>query len=268
MKILLALLMLSPFAQAQISKGEIKNFNFKYQTPMGDGTADSFSYQAKYDPTQNVHVEKVGEEFKIHLEGVENQDLSFKNPPSLIKEAESIQLSAFNLDFQERAILTMSSGSFQSPDKEIDFKNFNLACDRISTFPEIMDQVLSGCIQKMNLKVGGFSSMGAEGIENALLMAMDQKHDEFKSSVSIKNVDFKVNGGKFQFAVDVKAQISGTVTGSGSVKYEVPLKKVTVKVSEIKFGFLDLTSQVFDQLKKQETASMKVSKPYIYLTIK
>lgn len=268
MKILLALLMLSTFAQAQVSKGEIKNFNFKYQTPMGEGTAEAFSYQAKNDPAQNVHVEKVGEEFKIHLEGVENQDLSFKNPPALIKDAETINLAGFNLTFQDRAVLTMANGSFQSQDKDIDLKNFNLACDRIASFPEVMDQVLSGCVQKMNLKVGGFSSMGAEGLEHAILAAVDDKHDEYKSAVSIKNVDWKITGGKLQFAVDVKAQISGTVTGSGSVKYEAPLKKVTVKVSEIKFGFLDLTSQVFDQLKKQESASMKVSRPYIYLTIK
>jgi hypothetical protein len=210
----------------------------------------------------------VGEEFKIHLEGVENNDLTFKNPPAIIRDAESIHLSGFNLNFQDRAVLTMANGNFQSSDKDIDLKNFNLSCDRLASSPEVMDQVLNGCVQKMNLKVGGFSSLGADGVEHAILAAIDERHDENKSSVSIKNVDLKIAAGKFQFSVDVKAQISGTVTGSGSVKYEAALKKVTVKVSEIKFGFMDLTSQVFDQLKKQETASMKVNKPYIYITIK
>jgi len=52
------------------------------------------------------------------------------------------------------------------------------------------------------------------------------------------------------------------------VKYEAAAKKITVKVSEVKFSYLDVTSQVFDELKKQESESVKVSKPYIYITIK
>lgn len=260
--------MLTSLAHAQVTNGEIKNFNFSYQAPMGEGTADSFSYQQKTDAAQKVHVERLADDFKINLEGVENQEIIFKNPPDIIKNAQTINLTAFNLSLIDRALLSMSSGVFHSPDSDINLKNFNLACDRVGTFQDLLDQVLSGCVQKLNLRVGGFSSLGGEGVEHAIINAIDQRHDSFKGSVGIKNLDLKIASGKFQLSAEIKAQISGTATGSGTVKYEAELKKVTVKVSEIKFGFLDLTTQVFDELKKQESQTMKVSRPYIYLTIK
>ncbi|MBA2404478.1 MAG: hypothetical protein H0V66_06890, partial [Bdellovibrionales bacterium] len=98
--------------------------------------------------------------------------------------------------------------------------------------------------------------------------ALDESHDEVLGSVGIKNLNLKVTAGKFDLSAEVKAQISGTAKGSGTIKYEAAAKKITVKVSEIKFGILDVTSQVFDELKKQESATLKVSKPHVYITVK
>lgn len=267
MKMLLFSLLLSSTAFAQVSKVDIKNFNFTYQAPAGSGTADAFSYEKNVNQAQKVSVEKIGEEFTILLEGVENQELNFKGAPDLILNAESINLNAFNLSFADRFALSIAAGEFNSPEKSVDLSNLNLACDRIASFPEVMDQVISGCIQKMNFKTGAFSSQG-EGLDQALMKAFDASHDEVKSSLGIKNVDFKVSGGKFELSAEIKAQISGKAKGSGTLKYEAGIKKLTVKVSEIKFGILDVTSQVFDELKKQESETIKVSKPYVYITIK
>ena len=268
MKVLIGILMLASMGHVQASQVEIKNFNFSYSAPLGEGTADSFSYQQKIDEAQKVHVEKTGEDFKISLEGVENRELHFKNAPDIVKNAQEIKLASFNLSFQNAATLSFSSAMFHSPDEKMDLKNVNLMCDRILSYPDVMDQVISGCFQKMNLKAGGFSSLGGEGVEHAIAKALDQKHDEILGGIGIKNVDLKVSGGKFQLTADIKAQISGTANANGSMKYEPGLKKITIKISEVKFSFMDVTSQVFDELKKQESQSMKVSKPYIYLTIK
>lgn len=259
---------MTSMAWGQVSQVNIKNFNFNYQAPQGDGTAESFSYQQKVVDAQKVHVEKIGEDFKILLEGVENQELTFKDAPDLMKNAQEIKLSAFNLSFADTVSLTMTSAIFNSPEKNIDLSNMNLACDRISTFPEVMDQVISGCIQKMTLKTSGLTTDGEAGFDQALMKAIDESHDEILGGVSIKNLNLKVTSGKFELSAEVKAQISGTAKGTGTIKYEAVAKKLTVKISEIKFGFLDVTSQVFDELKKQESSTLKVSKPYIYITLK
>lgn len=268
MKTLLLSFLMSSMAWGQVSQVGISNFNFNYQAPQGSGTADAFSYQQKIDAGQNVQVEKVGEDFKILLEGVENRELTFKNAPDIIKNANTIKLSAFNFSFAEKFLLTLNNAVLNSPDKTVDLKNLNLACDRIATFPEVMDQVISGCVQKMSLKTGGLSTNGEAGLDQALMKAIDEGHDQILGEVGLKNVSLKVNGGKFDLSADIQAQISGTAKSTGSIKYEAAIKKITVKVSEVKFGFLDVTSKVFDELKKQESATLKVSKPYLYLTIK
>jgi hypothetical protein len=268
MKTLLLSFFMTSMAWGQVSQVNIKNFNFSYQSPQGNGTAEAFSYQQKLNDAQKVHVEKNGDDFKILFEGVENQELTLKDAPDLLKNANDINLSAFNLSFANTVSMTLATAVFNSPDKNVDLKNMNLACDRISTFPEVMDQVISGCIQKMTLKTAGLSTDGESGFDQALMMAIDERHDEIRGGVGIKNLNLKVTGGKFELSADVKAQISGTAKATGTVKYEAPLKKLTVKIAEIKFGILDVTSKVFDELKKQESASLKVSKPYVYIILK
>lgn len=260
-------LMCTTFAHAQVSQGEIKNFNFDYQAPQGQGTAESFSYQAKLSQEQKVTVEKVGEDFKIKLEGVEEREIEFKNPPALIKDAESIHLSSFNLSLNQAASLSMAKANFSSPDKELDLSSFTLNCNRFAGHTELMDQMIAGCLEKMVVKAGGFNSRAEEGIEQAVKKALDAGFDS-KQSVGIKNMNFKITAGKFDLSAEIKAQISGRATGNGSIKYDQPAKKLTVKVSQVKFGILDVTSQVFDELKKQENANLQVNQPYIYFTLK
>lgn len=268
MRVLLFSLLFTSSVWAQVSQVSIKNFNFNYQAPQGEGTAETFSYEKSVLDAQKVHVEKIGEDFKILLEGVENRELTLKDAPDLLKNAQEIKLSAFNLSFAQTASLSMTSAVFNSPDKNIDLRNLNLACDRFASLPDVTDQLISGCIQKMSFKTAGFSTDGEAGFDQALMKALDERHDEMLGGVSIKNVNLKMAGGKFDLSADIKAQISGAVKGTGTVKYEAPLRKLTVKISEIKFGFLDVTSKVFDELKKQESATVKVSKPYVYITLK
>ena len=267
MKVFLALTLFISISQAQVSQGEIKNFNFSYTAPLGEGTADSFFYQQKLEEAQKVHVEKIGDDFHFNFEGVENRNIEFKNPPEMIKNAESIKLATFNLTLQNAISLSLSSASFQSPEQKLDLKNLTLSCDRLMSFPLLMDQAITGCLQKMVLKAGGFNSAGFDGLQTAMMKALDDSYDEILGGVGIKNADLKISSGKFQLSADIKAQISGTATANGTAKYDQLGKVITIKVSEIKFSIMDVTSQVFDELKKQESPSMKVNKPYIYLKV-
>lgn len=267
MKILLLSALLTTSAFAQVSKVDIKNFNFNYQAPFGEGQADAFSYEKNVNQSQLVKVEKVNGEFKILLEGVENQELIFKDAPALISDAESIKLKNFNLGFADRFAVTIASGEFNSPDKNIDLSNLNLSCDRLAAHETVVDQMITGCLQKMNFKAGAFSSQG-EGFDQAIMKGLDESHDMVKAAMGVKNMDLKVTNGKFELSAEIKAQISGKAKGSGTAKFDMNTRILTVKISEIKFSILDVTSQVFDELKKQESSTLKVSKPYVYITVK
>jgi hypothetical protein len=268
MKFLLSVIFASSLGYAQVKQVEIKNFNFSYTAPLGEGLAESFSYQNKKENQQKIYVEKFAEVFKLKFEGSENQELEFKNAPAFIQEAETINLNGLHLNLGQSVSLGLSQGEFVSTKDELSLKNMNLSCDRLGLTSQIFDEVLSGCIQRMSFKVSGFSSFPQKGIDFALIEALNSNSQMKATSLSIKNVDLKINGGKFQLSADIKAQISGTVSARGTANYDTPSKKITIKVSEIKFGFLDLTTKVFEELKKQESETLKVNKPYIYITVK
>ena len=268
MKIIFMSLFISSMAYGQATQVNVQNFNFNYQAPFGDGTADTFSYEKTRKSHQSVHVEKVGEEFKMILEGVENQELIFKDAPDMIKNAELMNLKKVNFSFAEKISLDIGSANFHSPEQDIEMKALSLNCDLVKAQKEILDQALLGCIQKMTLKSSGFSTSGESSFSNAIMSAVDERYNAIQGSVGIKNLSMKVNSGKFDLSADVKAQISGTAKASGSLKYDQSTRKLTVKISEVKFGILNVTSQVFNELKKQESATLKVNEPYVHITLK
>lgn len=267
MKMIMMSLFISSMAWSQVSLVNVQNFNFNYQAPYGDGTADNFSYESKQSQ-QNVHVEKIGEDFKILLEGVENQELTLKDAPEMIRNAEVMKLKGMNFLFSEKLVLEMASAAFNSVDQDIEMKGMTLNCDLIKSQKEILDQALMGCIQKMTLKSSALSTSGESGLVNTFMSALDEGHKSLQASVGIKNLNMKVNSGKFDLTAEVKAQVSGTAKALGNLKYDQSTKKLTVKISEVKFGFLNVTSQVFNELKKQESATLKVNEPYVYITLK
>ena len=267
MKTLLFTLLLSTQAFGQVQKVEIKNFNFNYRAPTGEGLADKFSYQKAVQEAQVVKVERIGEEFKILLEGTENRELHWKGAPDLVLGADVIKLSSFNLDYGSALNVTAASGYFQSPLRILSFNNLNLVCDRTYVLEEGFEQLISGCFQRLQFKASAFNSEG-EGFDQAIMKAFDEGHNELLAKMGARNVDLKISSGKFNLSANVQAQVSGNVKSKGEMKFEASLKKITVKIDEVKFGFLNVTSKVFDELKKQETDSLKVSKPYVYIFLK
>jgi citrate lyase gamma subunit len=270
MKTILGALLFSGLSFAQVSRVEIQNFNFNYTDPSGEGVAETFSYQQKFLGQQKVHVEKSGSELHFRLEGVENQEFNLKNAPDFIQKAQTIRLQAFNLSLNEGFSTVFEEAAFLSPNDNLQLKNFSLSCSKNNQFSQLMDQLLSGCTQKMALKAAQFSSSGEGALQElaeALVQGVDARN-ETKGDVGIRNVELKVSGNKFTLAADIRAQISGRATGTGSISYDQAAGVVALKVSEIKFGYLNVTSQVFEELRKQQSARFQVKQPYLYLHLK
>lgn len=246
-KLFFTALLISGQVLATDLKVEVQQFNFKYSAPHGEGEALVFHHNLKGITNSRVTVEKIAEEFKISLSGSEEGELTFKNAPGFVKDAESMEISNFNLLLDERATLSMDSGSFQDKKKEIAFYGLSLDCNREKK-PEIenMDQFIIGCVSQMVTK-GTKLSLG---------------------STTVKSLDFKSTQGKFSLTAEVKAAISGKVKANGNLSYDVTKGLLTIKISEVKLGILNVTSQVFKELEKSESEKLKVSKPYVYLTVK
>lgn len=269
MKVLLLIaFMLSSHAFARHERArfevDLQGFDFNYTDPKGSGTASAFSRQMeRADNSVKVDVEKVTDGLAVVITGAEEQNFVVKELPSFVKEAKSMLIEQLFLNVSETLGLELDRGSFVSEKDELSMENFALDCHRDESQKDLMDQAISGCISKLNLHASKFSMDSAKKILEKVFQGSEKA-----TPISIRGLDFTSNNGDYDLKADVKAQISGTAKSSGKLSYDPASKVLTIKISEIKFGVLSVRKMVFDQLKRNESATLKVNEPYLYLTIK
>lgn len=245
----------------------VKNFNFSYKDPHGEGSATSFTRNQLVDEQVHVAVDRIDKDLKFVVTGSENHEFELKDAPSFMTEAETMSVNGFNLSLADRVALTLASGRFNSKDDSMKLDGLTLDCARDLTKIEIMDQLLAGCIQKMTFKTSKFSSQTEEGFIGLLSSSISSALSE-KADLGINSLDMKTNAGKYDLSAEVKSSISGKVKSNGNMSYDHTTGKLTLKISEVKFGILNITGKVFDELKKKESEKLKVKEPYVYYTIK
>ena len=253
-------------ASAETLNVSVKNFNFTYTNPYGQGTAASFSRSSLINEELSVSVDKIDKDFRLSFSGAETQEFELKNAPAFMTEAQTMSVSGFNLNFAERLNLSLAAGRFNSTDSALKLDGLNLDCSRDQAQSEVMDQLINGCIQKMTFKSSKFQS---QDVEEALVNVLSEAVSKsINSNVTVNSVDLKTNSGKYDLSADVKAQVSGKVKSNGNMSYEPANGKLTLKISEVKFSILDITGKVFDELKKQQSDKLQVKEPYVYYSIK
>lgn len=266
-RIFLALLSASGLALASNPTVLIQDLNFEYQDPTGHGSAANFSVSGLKNAGVTVDVEKVGKDFNFNVQGAAEGQYVFKNAPDLLSSAQSMDITGFNLTFEKALKISIGSGEFISPDQELSLQKINLDCSRDQNQTDVADQAILGCIKLLILKASRFTTQSfiEENFVTAFVAGMTGLNG---ASVGINNLNMKVTNGQYDLSADVKAQVSGKAKSLGNLSYDSTNKVLTIKISEVKFSILNVTNQVFDELKKNENPKMKVSKPYVYLTLK
>jgi hypothetical protein len=248
---------------------EIKDFNFNYTSPRGKGTAENFVFSLKRTsplaPSQ-VDVEKLGSDFKFKVSGTINDEFEFKNAPDLLLDAQTIQLKKFHFLFLNKLESSAESASFISPEQDLRLSRFFLSCVKAADDSDLQNQVINGCLKQLSLSTLKISSKSfyENNIVSSLVKTLG---NSLGFDVDVENVDLKVNNGKYELGAMLRAQVSGKVKSSGSSSYDTSKKILAIKINEVKFSFLDITDQVFDELKKNESEKMTVKKPYVYLNL-
>lgn len=260
-KLLFSFVLFSSFVHAGSMNVLVRNFNFTYSDPHGTGTAESFTRSQTKSSAVQVDVNKFDTTFKLSVSGSENHEFELENAPSFMTEADTMSVSGFNLNYDQKLTLSLGSGRFNSEKNNLKLDNLSVDCDKVQG-EEIMDQLISGCLQRMNFKSSKFSS---QVIEESLEKALSDIQGE---EVTVNSVDLKFSTGKYSLSADVKASVSGKVKSNGTATYDVEKGILTLKISEVKFSILNITSKVFDELEKKETEKFVVSKPYVYISIK
>ena len=264
MKVLLLIaFVMSSHAYGARFEVDLQGFDFNYTDPKGSGTATAFSRQMeKSDTSVKVDVEKVTDGLAVAVTGAEEQNFVVKEVPSFVKDAKSMQIEQLFLNVSDAFSLSLDSGTFASEKDDLVMENLSLDCNRDEAHKDLMDQAISGCVKKLKLQASKFAMDSAKVfIEKAL-------KGNKATPVSIRSLNFQSNNGDYDLKAEVKAQISGTAKSTGKLSYDAASGVLTIKISDVKFGILSVKKMVFDQLKKNESETVKVKEPYVYLTVK
>jgi hypothetical protein len=172
-----------------------------------------------------------------------------------------MQIRRLDAQFEQQLGLKLSRASFRSYKDSLELQDFELNCQRQQQFPDPMDQAIAGCLQRLTARSAKFS-------QSLVPFYLESVFEEPLMGTDVSKLDLRITNGAYNLSADVKAQLSGKVTSKGSVIYDAQKKLLTINVSEVKFGLLNLTNQVFDELKKNESDKFKVKRPFLYLTVK
>lgn len=260
-------LVLSSQAFGQDVRVKIEDFSFNYNDPSGAGEATVFQHNQKTLEGVRVEVEKIGEAMNFKVSGSEDHEFKLEKAPDVVMKAKTMTVDDLDLKYEDTLSLSVLEGEFIGED-ELKLKNFALNCNKDLTQTAADNQLIFGCLQKMNVKSASFSQTAVEeGMVNAFTKAMSAVAGS-RGDLTIKSLDFKITDGKYDLGADIKAQISGRARSNGNMSYDAVTGIMTIKISEVKFGILSVTGRVFDELKKNENDRMKVKQPNVYYKLK
>lgn len=241
----------------------LKGFNFSYAEPYGSGNALHFSRNfEKHSEGVEVEVTKEVTNLNVKVRGSEEHDFVIRNAPSLVQDAKSMTIDEMNLNFTDHFAFDLYSGEFVSEKDTVSLEGLDWYCQR-GVASEVMDELLLGCVQDMNLNVERFLSEKTSRFLEAALAKT-----KVGSDLKITQLKLKSRGGSYDLVAGVKAQISGTAKSKGNLSYDPSSGILTIKINEVKFGILSVKGMVFDELRKNESEDMKVNEPYVYLKLK
>jgi len=263
-KMIFTLVFASMAAQAQMDSLYVSNLNFDYTNPQGRGSVDAFGSKKSLRASLDLLVDRVDRDFKLTVMGDHEAVYDLKDAPDFMVEAERMSIKSFNLHLaKERLSVSLLSGNFESRKDNLRLDNMSLECPRAMEESTTLDQLVQGCTQALTFKLSKFVSADSfSGLEEVLEIPLTG------GSVQVNAVELKIKNKKFDLLAEVRAQVSGKVKALGQMSYDSQKGQLAIKISEVKFGFLNITSKVFDELKKNESDRLRVKEPYVYYQLK
>lgn len=264
---LMGMMLFSHISIAQDVRVKIEDFSFNYSDPKGSGEATLFEHNQKSSEGVRVEVEKIADAMNFKVSGSEEHEFTLEKAPDVVMKAKTMTVDDLDLSYEDKLSFSILEGEFIGDD-ELHLKNFALNCNKDLSQAAAENQLIFGCLQKMTVKSQSFSQSAVEeGIVSAFSKAISSVSGS-RGDLSIKSLDFKITGGKYELGADIKAQMSGRAKSKGQMSYDPNSGIMTIKISEVKFGVLSVTGLVFDELKKNENARMKVKEPNVYYKLK
>lgn len=259
-KIILGMVFLGAISTyADFTTVKIKNFTGSYKQPDGRATASELIIPSSNKGKIEITVQ--GDDNGYHLTYGENE-FYFENPPAIIND---IYTGAWkNVNYvTQGSKLNASIESFSSAVQYSDtnLRSFSATCSEKRIFENYGHQVIDACLTNANLTMAYFKTTSTRKILNIFADLPGIK----ASTTVVQNASIKILNNKFKMQAKVDLGMSAKVKIEGISEFQDQHNRVAIRIDKAKASFLNIKNKIFEELKKSQSDTFKVEKPYIYI---
>lgn len=265
MPFLLVLLSLVSFAYAGFDKVSIKNLDFDYTAPHGKGTVEKVSLGFSLAPeVYPVEVNRTVDSFELMTPFL---DVSWKNPWKFFHDLEAFSTDKLNLSVGgQKHTLTTPLLSMRPQDRgEYKAENVEASCQ--GNFVGKLDiRLFEDCREKMSVRAKRLE-VPTDFILYRILHDAPSVPREI--DVPAYDLEFNSNKGDYSLLFTFKYIFLARLRAYGHFQYENNYKTIAIRVDQVKFGYLPVTSFVLRRLKEiNNNPNVTVNPPWIRINVR
>lgn len=257
----LSLLFVSTQTFAGLRHLGVKNLSLEYTAPNGVGSVEKLDVgisKSFYHPIEVLRLEDTLV-FKTPV-----MDLHWLAPWKFLMDAKSLTLTQANVsagkgkhDFSVASAKLTLSGEFS-------LQNGIVHCVGTSELPELEDQLLEDCREKMSVEADRLD-VPLDLFLIDILSRLPQPEEE----EPLKNFTLKMEQGDFYMYFLASYVFKAGLRTWGAMHFEDELKTMVIRVDLIKFGFLPVTGAVMKELQDRvKDPRIEIKPPFIRIRVK
>lgn len=263
---LITLFSVSISTAADFEKITVQNLDFEYASPYGSGTVDKVGIGLGMAPDNYViEINRTEDAFELTSPHV---DFTWRNPLKFIFDIEALVAQKTNAGLGTKTHYVDSEYFMVKPSGRGEYKAFQMkgVCEGQARGSFEM-RLLEDCRQKLELTIKKID-VPTDFILYRLMEVLPPVprggDDDFPGDYVVA----KINNGDLYLQVYIKYVFYAGLRTWGHVQFEDDMKTLAIRVDQIKFGYLPVTSLVMKKLKEIiKNPDVKVDPPWIRINI-
>lgn len=265
--LLLSLFLMFP-AFSVIEKIQVKNLDLEYLSPNGSGTFEKLNIGMGLPPSLN------GDSYPVSVFWREKSflvmspfaDFEWLNPYNFIHAFKSLGAEKFNLDISKRSheLKAVKLKFVSEKNDEFVFDDLSINCFGENKEESLILKLKEDCTNQMQVVIKHMEVPGQ------FLKTIAEKLPEAPAETEFPANDFylDLSQGNFYSYVKIKFVLPAYLKVWGFAQFENSGKIIAIRVNEIKYGVIPVTSIVMTELQKLiKNPRVKIDPPWIKITL-
>lgn len=254
---LITILFLTTQAFANLDRLNIQNLNLNYVNPLGHGDVEkinigfsSKSEQPAVGPYPVV-LTRTAKDFEIKSEFI---DITWLAPWTFVHDLERIGVTKGNATFGKRDHSATIEKAVFTPKGQGAFHLHKITaqCNGKSLEMRVENRLLDDCREKLEVKVAGLN-VPIDFFMNEIVAQYPQEPMSVDER-PLDNLKLTSYKGDFSLVVFTRVVFYAGLRAWGHVSYENDYHTIVIRLDQVKFGYIPITTIVLRELRKRITS--------------